>query len=132
MNTLKTVFDKITDKTELASHKIDLGTIDDIAYQFKTINKTNDDFNKLDAVVQKNFAALNTAYKQIVLNKDYEKKVVSLLDKLQAAITKQATDLGLNPKDLPAYKQLMDCYSLANQVNDSIVNSMDVIKTLGK
>jgi len=132
MSTLNNIFKKITDKTELANHQVELGTIEDIAFQFKSINKTNDDFNKLDAIVQKNFAALNNAYKQIVMNKDYEKKVVSVLDKLQTVITKQATDLGLNPKDLPAYKQLMDAYSLANQVNDSIVNSMDIVKTLGK
>jgi hypothetical protein len=132
MSTLNNIFNKISDKTELASHKIDLGTIEDIAFQFKDLTKTKDQYVKLDATVQKNLVPLNTAYKQILLNKDYEKKITPVLKKLETTITKQAADLGLNVKDLPAYKQLMDSYSLASEINSAMMNSIDAVRTLGK
>jgi uncharacterized protein YktA (UPF0223 family) len=133
MNTLQTIYNKLSEeKTELAKHEVNLGTIEEIALAFKQINGVNDNFNKLDAIVQKNFLTLNNAYKQIVSNKDYEKKTISNLDKLQATLIKLSKDLGIDYKQIPAYKQIMDGYRLANQVNDSIVNAMDAVKSLGK
>lgn len=132
MNTLQNVYDKLADKTELAKHEVNLGTIEEITLAFKQINGVNDSFNKLDAIVQKNIVPLNTAYKQMVSNKDYEKRTISNLDKLQATLIKLSKDLGIDYKQIPSYKQLMECYSLANQVNDSIVNAMDAVKSIGK
>ena len=37
MNTLKTIYDKLGDKTELAKHEINLGAIDDLQSKYKTI-----------------------------------------------------------------------------------------------
>jgi len=132
MNTLQTIYDRLSDKTELAKHEINLGTIEEIAFAFKQINAVNDNFNKLDAIVQKNIVPLNNAYKQLLSNKDYEKKTISSLDKLAATLIKLSKDLGIDYKQIPAYKQIMEGYSLANQVNDSIVNAMNAVKNLGK
>jgi|LakMenEpi03Aug12_release.lakeMendotaPanAssembly.Ray.scaffolds.fasta_scaffold1651877_1 hypothetical protein len=133
MNTLQNIYNKLSEeKTELAKHEINLGTIEEIAFAFKQINAVNDKFNKLDAIVQKNIVPLNDAYKQLLSNKDYEKKTISSLDKLAATLIKLSKDLGIDYKQIPAYKQIMDGYSLANQVNDSIVNAMNAVKNLGK
>ena len=133
---LNEVFKKVADiernATELASHKIDLGTIEDIAYQYKSINAINNTYNKLDATVQKSIAPLNAAYKQIVINQGYAKKITPVLDKLQATLVKQANDLGVNYKELPAFKQLMETYSFVSQIDDSITNSVDAVKSIGK
>ena len=132
MNTLKTIYDKLGDKTELAKHKINLAVTDEIATSFKNIAKVNTDYNKLDSIVQKNIVPLNTAYKQIVLNKDYAKKMTPVLDKQQATLIKLAKDLGVDYKQIPAFKQLMDTYDFVSQINDSINNAIDAVKNLGK
>jgi hypothetical protein len=134
MNTTKSIYNRLFKEqaVELASHEVHLGTIDEIANALKFISQTNDKFNKLDATVQKNVKPLNDAYKQIVINKDYAKKTTGMLDKLQATLTKQASDLGVDVKQLPAFKQLMDAYEFADQVNDSIMNAMDAVKNIGK
>lgn len=132
MNTLKTIYDKLGDKTELAKHEVKLAVIDDIAFSFKNISKINADYNKLDSIVQKNIVPLNTAYKQIVLNKDYAKKMTPVLDKQQATLIKLAKDLGVDYKQIPAFKQLMDTYDFVSQIDDSINNAIDAVKNLGK
>jgi DNA repair ATPase RecN len=37
MNTLQNVYDRLSDKTELAKHEVNLGAIDDLQNKFKTI-----------------------------------------------------------------------------------------------
>jgi hypothetical protein len=132
MKTLQSIYNKITDKTELTSQKVELATVDDIKYQLKFISGLNDQYNKKDAIVQKSVAALNAAYKDIILNKDYPKKAKSTLDKLQAALVKQTSDLGIDYKQLPAFKELMDAYSFADQINDSITNAIGAVQSIGK
>jgi hypothetical protein len=132
MSTLNDIFKKLEDKTELSSHEVHLATVDDIKFQLKSISQLNDRYNKLDAIVQKNVGPLNTAYKEIVLNKDYAKKITPVLDRLQTALQKQATELGIDYKQLPAFKELMDAYSFVSQVNDSIGNSMGAVQSIGK
>ena len=132
MKTLQSIYNKITDKTELTSQKVELATVDDIKYQLKFISGLNDQYNKKDAIVQKSVAALNAAYKDIILNKDYPKKAQSTLDKLQAALVKQTSDLGIDYKQLPAFKELMDAYSFADQINDSITNAIGAVQSIGK
>ena len=132
MNTLKTIYDKLGDKTELAKHEVKLAVTDEIASSFKNISKVNADYVKLDSIVQKNIVPLNTAYKQIVLNKDYAKKMTPVLDKQQATLIKLAKDLGVDYKQIPAFKQLMDTYDFISQIDDSINNAINAVKNLGK
>ena len=134
MNTTKTIYNKLfsEDKVELGKHKVSLGTTDDIAFQLKDTTDAVAYFNKLDDKVQKNFKALNDAYVAIVMNKDYKKKKEAVLAKLETTLTKQAADLGIDVKQLPAWKNLMDAYEYADQANDSIINAIDIVKTLGK
>jgi hypothetical protein len=134
MNTTKSVYNRLfsEDKVELGKHEVALATTDEIANQLKTTTQDVAYFNKLDDKVQKNFKALNDAYVAIVMNKDYKKKREAILAKLETTLTKQAADLGIDVKQLPAWKNLMDAYEYADQVNDSIINAIDIVKTLGK
>jgi hypothetical protein len=134
MNTTKSVYNRLfaEDKVELGKHQVSLATTDEIASQLKSITQALTKFNKLDATVQKNIKPLNDAYKEIVLAKDYAKKKESVLAGLEKTLTKQANDLGIDVKQLPAWKNLMDAYSFTGQVNDAVMNSMDAIKTIGK
>ena len=134
MNTTKSVYNKLfaEDKVELASERIELGLVEDIASAKKQAQAQLTKFLKSDATVQKAVASLKSVYAEIVLNKDYAKKKTADLSKIEATITKQAADLGLDVKQLPAFKELMDAYSFLGQVDDAIMNSMDAVKTIGK
>ena len=134
MNTTKSVYNRLfaEDKVELASERIELGLVEDIASAKKQAQAQLTKFLKSDATVQKAVASLKSVYAEIVLNKDYAKKKTADLSKIEATITKQAADLGLDVKQLPAFKELMDAYSFLGQVDDAIMNSMDAVKTIGK
>ena len=134
MNTTKSVYNRLfaEDKVELASERIQLGLVEDIASAKKQAQAQLTKFLRSDATVQKAVASLKSVYAEIVLNKDYAKKKTADLSKIEATITKQAADLGLDVKQLPAFKELMDAYSFLGQVDDAIMNSMDAVKTIGK
>lgn len=123
---------KIESNVELSDVKVDLGTIDEIKTLLKNINTTNNEYNKFDATVQKNIVPLNDAYKKILLNKDYPKKQTAIVDKLAAQLTKQAADLGIDVKTIPAFQDLYTCADLLSQIQDSINNSMQAVQSLGK
>jgi len=134
MNTTKSVYNRLfkEEATELASHKVELGLIEDIAAAKKQAQQQVTRFLKSDATVQKAVAALKSVYPDILLNKDFAKKKTAELSKIESTLTKQAADLGLDVKQLPAFKELQDAFSLLTQVDDAIINSMDAVKTIGK
>jgi len=134
MNTTKSIYNKLfkEETTELASHKVELGLIEDIAAAKKQAQQQVTRFLKSDATVQKAVAALKSVYPDILLNKDFAKKKTAELSKIESTLTKQAADLGLDVKQLPAFKELQDAFSLLTQVDDAIMNSMDAVKTIGK
>jgi hypothetical protein len=135
MNTTKSIYEKLfkyEQATELASHKVELGLIEDIAAAKKQAQQQVTRFLKSDATVQKAVAALKSVYPDILLNKDFAKKKTAELSKIESTLTKQAADLGLDVKQLPAFKELQDAFSLLTQVDDAIINSMDAVKTIGK
>ena len=90
-------------KTELKAEKIELGLVDDIE---KLIKANRDERKKIDS-------AINNWYNKIhSVNQDfpkiskiyasYDKSIKSLTSKLDA-LTKQAKELGIPPRDIPAY-----------------------------
>jgi hypothetical protein len=91
MNTLKTIYDKLGDKTELAKHEVNLATIDDL---------------------KKNLLDMENAIKKIAESKVEFKKNVRLIEakatdtagKNYSTIKSQAMDLGINPDSIPEVK----------------------------
>ena len=134
MNTQKSVYNRLfkEEATELASHKVELGLIEDIASAKKQAQQQVTRFLRSDATVQKSVAALKSVYPDVLLNKDFAKKKTADLSKIEGTLTKQAADLGIDVKQLPAFKELQDAYSLLSQVDDAIMNSMNAVKTIGK
>lgn len=131
MSTLREIGNKLF-KEELASQKVELATIDEIKLELKAITELNSKLSKLDSIVQKNVAPLNTAYKDIVFYKAVPKGKNSTLSKLEASLVKQANEIGIDYKQLPAFKELMDAYSFLGQMEDSINNSIAAITSIGK
>jgi chromosome segregation ATPase len=100
---LSALNEMIKSKTELKAEKIELGLVDDIE---KLIKANRDKRKKLDS-------SINNWYNKIYsVNQDfpkiskiytsYDKSLKSLTSKLDA-LTKQAKELGIPPRDIPAY-----------------------------
>lgn len=100
---LQALSELIKEKTELKAEKIELGLVDDIE---KLIKANIDKRKKLDS-------SINNWYNKIYsVNQDfpkiskiytsYDKSIKSLTSKLDA-LTKQAKELGIPPRDIPAY-----------------------------
>ena len=93
MNTLKTIYDKLGDKTELAKHEVELGKIDDLNKVLEEIKGAGRNISQtgrksVSALVNTTFPLIDSTRKKIEqARKDYE------------IILKQTKDLGI---ELPA------------------------------
>ena len=93
MNTLKTIYDKLGDKTELAKHEVELGKIDDLNKVLEEIKGAGRNISQtgrksVSALVNTTFPLIDATRKKIEqARKDYE------------IILKQTKDLGI---ELPA------------------------------
>ena len=93
MNTLKTIYDKLGDKTELAKHEVELGKIDDLNKVLEEIKGAGRNISQtgrksVSALVNTTFPLIDATRKKIEqARKDYE------------IILKQTKDLGV---ELPA------------------------------
>jgi hypothetical protein len=134
MNTTKSIYNKLfaEDKVELASERVELGLVEDVASAKKQAQAQLTKFLKSDAIVQKAVTSLKSVYDEIFVNRNYAKKKTDELSKIETTLTKQAADLGLDVKQLPVFKELMDTYSILGQVDDAIMNSIDAVNKVNK
>ena len=113
MSTLNNIFNKISDKTELASHKIDLGIVQDISKATATykdipsfLSNSNDALVKFDKEYRqalKDFSSIkDSAQTNLSKYKDSYDNTGMLINKTMDA----AQNLGLNVNDIPSFKEL--------------------------
>tara|TARA_R110002072_G_scaffold300302_1_gene477323 strand:- start:48 stop:470 length:423 start_codon:yes stop_codon:yes gene_type:complete len=90
-------------KTELKTEKVELGLVDDIE---KLIKANRDERKKLDSSINdwyNKIYSVNQDFPKISkIYTSYDKSLKSLSSKLDA-LTKQAKELGVPPRDIPAY-----------------------------
>ena len=105
MNTLQNVYDRLSDKTELAKHEVELTTISQII----EIDKKNRDFlnnyKKIIPEIQKANILLDTIKKQFEVAKQKNKEGFKIAFDQKAILREylnQAKALGINEAD--AYK----------------------------
>lgn len=106
MNTLKTIYDKLGDKTELAKHEVELALIDDL-------NKTINDYKKSNANYQvvfsehkqldDKFIALKLKAREFYV---FDKKIFVEASKIINNITQQAKELGIDTKNIKGLQDL--------------------------
>ena len=115
MNTLKTVFNKLSkeDKVELKSEKIELAakSIQNLEQSVKKINNLRDGARGvlLDSLrVEKQLKPLLEEKKEhleYVKDDSFMKKAKQNLKESFNEVSKEASELGVSPMDLPIYKQ---------------------------
>jgi hypothetical protein len=106
MNTLQNVYNKLSDKTELAKHEVELASIQVLQDGLKKV-----------PIAIKQIQDLKNIFKQKVL--DIESK--TQFGKEYSAVKQQALELGINPETIPEIKNYYSIIkTLADEVNKAI------------
>jgi|21_taG_2_1085346.scaffolds.fasta_scaffold13971_4 arginine deiminase len=130
MNTTKTVFNKLySKKTELETHKIELGAIDKIEKQFteskQILNKRQaekKEFINLDTIFKKADTELSNLLTVYTKNRKEESGFLKELNNNFKLLDKAAKDLGVDITNIPAYKKYLESrenYKKSSDINQS-------------
>jgi hypothetical protein len=92
MNTLKTIYDKLGDKTELAKHEIELGLVDDIKSDVSANGKSADIARPL--IIQAS-TSLSKAYENLLNIKRRNESILKNSDVFKSKLK----ELGIEPTD---------------------------------
>jgi len=127
MNTLQTIYNKLSDKTELAKHEVELTTISQII----EIDKKNRDFinnyKKIILEIQKSKVLLDTIKKQFEIAKQKNKEGYKIAFDQRAIIKEylnQAKALGINEADAYKIKEFASAdksYDELTKLNDELL-----------
>jgi|GWRWMinimDraft_13_1066021.scaffolds.fasta_scaffold01208_3 hypothetical protein len=127
MNTLQNVYDRLSDKTELAKHEVELTTISQII----EIDKKNRDFinyyKKIIPEIQKSNVLLDNIKKQFEIAKQKNKEGYKIAFDQRAIIKEylnQAKALGINEADAYKIKEFASAdksYDELNKLNDELL-----------
>lgn len=121
---------KFESNVELAEVKVDLALYDEIKVRAKQASDVATKFAKQRALIVKTVATLNEASKDIVLNKDYAKKLLTSAKTYQTQLEKLAKELGVNLKGSEPDKLLSDLYMYAEDSQGDIDDALAALKTI--
>jgi hypothetical protein len=99
MSTLNKIFNKITDKTELAKHEVELGLIQDLEKEFVKITQATKSIKNEGTRIGKEMFAFRDVYgvdasKFINLKEDYKKAAANLGVDVDSKFQKAYDDLN--------------------------------------
>ena len=98
MNTLQNVYDRLSDKTELAKHEVELGKLDDLTAINKKLIVLRDSSNKFFALKKQVVDYAKEQFPKVKINLDEAEKLIIV-------IKAQAKELGLDVANNPVIKQ---------------------------
>lgn len=113
MNTLKTIYDKLGDKTELAKHEVQLGLNTEVD------KLLSDYYNTSTTAYSKSTGAINSLREALAIHKksfDFTKQFDVVLKK----INDTAKDLGVVPNDWKIYSDLNIALKEKNRTLENI------------
>lgn len=134
MNTLKTIYDKLGDKTELAKHEVNLGIVQEISKATATykdipifLSNSNDALIKFDKEYRqalKDFSSVkDSAQTNLSKYKDAYNTTGVLLNKTKEA----AQNLGLKESDIPSFKELETLHTNLVKTYTSLKTTFDKV-----
>lgn len=109
MNTLKTIYSKLQDKTELATHNVELAKLDDLNTINKKLIALRDDSNKFFALKRQVIDFAKAEFPKVKINLDEAVKLVGI-------IKTQAKELGLDLTNNAIIKQAESEISTSNNI----------------
>ena len=98
MNTLQNVYNKLSDKTELAKHEVELGKLDDLTAINKKLIVLRDSSNKFFALKKQVVDYAKEQFPKVKINLDEAEKLIIV-------IKAQAKELDLDVANYPVIKQ---------------------------
>ena len=115
MSTEKLVFKSLFGKTELASQKIELGLVEDIATAARTAEVVSKDLedsvlkaDNLNKVILESQKELQAAISSVKKAYSVAEKFQANEDRIWEKASKSAADLGLNREDIKGWKEFAD------------------------
>lgn len=111
MSVLNDIFKKIEDKTELASHEVELANINQLVQEVAAAEKALASFNSL-------YEKINALKPQIVKLGDDIVSSQMNMNKLAGTFEKQFSEIGLKFSDSPEFKKVSDFISRSRMVGD--------------
>jgi hypothetical protein len=115
MQTEKLVFKSLFGKTDLASQKIELGLVEDIATAAKTAEVVSKDLedsvlkaDNLNKVILESQKELQAAISSVKKAYSVAEKFQANEDRIWEKASKSAADLGLNREDIKGWKEFAD------------------------
>ena len=131
MKTLQSIYNKITDKTELAKHKIELSLKDD---SNKIVSEFNSSYNKVDNEVSKFYAQIMSARKVYESTKgdinnflSYESKLKNQQDKILLA----GKELGIDVTGSEFYKSITTALNRFGDLKTELKDAESLYKKSG-
>jgi hypothetical protein len=115
MNTLKTIYDKLGDKTELAKHEIELGVADNLK---KALKLYTDSVSKYGKDLDNAFVPIRTLEKTITELKGNVSEVVSIAQELRKSEDNVTKELDIVRKKIQEAKQELGITIDINDVVD--------------
>lgn len=113
MNTLQTIYDKLQDKTELATHNVELNLITEV-------NKlVSDYYTTSNTAYSKTTGALSSLREALAIHKK-SLDVTKQFDILLKKINETAKDLGITPDNWEIYRDLNIAIKEKNRTIENI------------
>ena len=138
MNTLKTIYDKLGDKTELAKYEVELGLVDDLTKLIQNNTKSTDNANRLIDNVSALFKVLNGIKDEIDSMKiqlsNIEGAKANLggssqdINKIILQVETQVKQLGLDVKGIKGYSTALEII----KANNSLTKELDLSKKVAE
>jgi hypothetical protein len=117
MNTLQNVYDRLSDKTELAKHEVNLGLVDDlnkiISEAERVISLQEDGlkwYNKAVDAHKQFIVQLSDSIGIIQSSEKYIPKLPEQIQNITAKLSNQAKELGLDAKQIKGYVEALKLY----------------------
>ena len=115
MQTEKLVFKSLFQKTDLASQKVELGLVEDIATAARTAEVVSKDLedsvlkaDNLNKVILESQKELQAAISSVKKAYSVAEKFQANEDRIWEKASKSAADLGLNREDIKGWKEFAD------------------------
>jgi hypothetical protein len=122
MNTLQTIYNKLSDKTELAKHEINLSLLTELADINGKAETFLKEYRKLFAELQKANQAIIRAKKEIPIGNNLYLQI----GRVRKAYVTQAKELGINEAELKTgeYKKSAQISAELDDINQTLENAM--------
>ena len=132
MNTTKSVYNRLfaENKVQLASERVELALADELKTYVKNANQATAQYAKQKAAILKNVLALNELSKDMILNKDYGKKVLASAAKYKAQLDKLSKELGVSLAGSEPDKLVSEAFMLGEDVQGHIDDALSALKSI--